>query len=167
MILFYRGGILFTLKIKSLRIDHDLTQQNVADKLNINRRTYSNYENGINEIPYEILFKLAIFYDVSLEYLLGLTKRKKRILKSKNFSYTKLLSNLISLRLTNNYMQSDISKIIICNRNTFTQYETGKRKIPIDVLIKLSRIYNTTVDNLFFDINSKDILEHSVQKVKQ
>lgn len=60
-------------RIRDLREDNDLTQQNLADKLHINRRTYSAYENGINSMTPETLIKTAKFYNASIDYLLGLT----------------------------------------------------------------------------------------------
>lgn len=60
-------------RIRNLREDNDLTQQNIADELNINRRTYAAYENGVNSMTPETLIKIAKFYNVSVDYLLGLT----------------------------------------------------------------------------------------------
>ena len=64
-------------RIRDLREDNDLTQQNLADVLHINRRTYSAYENGVNSMTPETLIKIAKFYDVSVDYLLGLTDTPK------------------------------------------------------------------------------------------
>lgn len=52
------------------------------------------------------------------------------------------------LREDRDLTQAQIAKILNCNRNTYTQYETGKRQVPLQVLIKLSRFYNTSVDYL-------------------
>ena len=64
-------------RIKSLREDCDLTQQNLADYLMIARSTYKNYENGDRSVPIEILIKIADFYDISIDYLVGRTNKKK------------------------------------------------------------------------------------------
>lgn len=64
-------------RIRNLREDNDLTQQNIADELNINRRTYAAYENGINSMTPETLIKIAKFYNVSVDYLLELTDNPK------------------------------------------------------------------------------------------
>ena len=60
-------------RIRDLREDNNFTQQQVADKLFINRRTYAAYENGVNSMTPETLIKLAKIYGVSVDYLLGLT----------------------------------------------------------------------------------------------
>ena len=61
------------LRIKDLRIDHDLSQENVAQAIHIPRATYCNYESGRRNIPNAILCDLADFYNISLDYLLGRT----------------------------------------------------------------------------------------------
>ena len=58
-------------RLRDLRDDKDLTQQNVADYLHINQRTYSRYEND-----QRILSALADFYDTSVDYLLERTDIK-------------------------------------------------------------------------------------------
>lgn len=60
-------------RIRNLREDKDLTQQQVADMLFVNRRTYAAYENGINSMTPETLIKIAKLHNVSVDYLLELT----------------------------------------------------------------------------------------------
>ena len=64
--------------IRNLREDHDKTQTELADYLNIKQTTYSKYELGKINIPIEMLIKLADFYNVSLDYLTGRDSRKSR-----------------------------------------------------------------------------------------
>ena len=64
------------LRIKSLREDNDKSQKEMADYLNITRSAYSNYENGIREIPIPILIKLAGYYHTTVDYLIGRTDIK-------------------------------------------------------------------------------------------
>ena len=65
------------LRIKDIREDNDITQQTIADFLNIRQSTYSQYENGQRQIPIEALVKLAEYYNTSTDYLLGLTDERK------------------------------------------------------------------------------------------
>jgi len=64
--------------IKDLRIDNDLTQEQVAKQLKIATRTYSGYENGSRNIPVQCVVRLAKFYKTSTDYLLGLTDEKRQ-----------------------------------------------------------------------------------------
>ncbi len=63
-------------RIRSLRQDHDYTQKQIADLLNIAQTTYSDYEHGRAAISVDSLIKLAKFYHVSLDYLVGLSDDK-------------------------------------------------------------------------------------------
>ena len=58
-------------KIKSLREDKDLTQQDIADILDTTRQQVYKYENGLQEMTVSRLAKLCRFYGVSDDYILG------------------------------------------------------------------------------------------------
>lgn len=60
-------------RLKDLREDHDLSQQQVATYLGMKQPQYSRYERGIRDIPSDILIKLALYYKTSTDYILGLT----------------------------------------------------------------------------------------------
>lgn len=64
-------------RIRDLREDCDLTQREMGEILNCSQRVYSNYERGDLDIPTEILIKLADFYDVSVDYILNRTNKRK------------------------------------------------------------------------------------------
>jgi transcriptional regulator with XRE-family HTH domain len=61
-------------RIRDLREDNDLKQKEIAAVLGIDQRVYSNYELGKREIPLHLLIKLADYYKVSLDYLVGREK---------------------------------------------------------------------------------------------
>lgn len=65
-------------RIRDLREDRDLKQRQLAEYLNCSQQVYSNYELGQRDIPTDVLIRLADFYQVSVDYLLGLTKNPKR-----------------------------------------------------------------------------------------
>ncbi|MCF2643268.1 helix-turn-helix transcriptional regulator [Roseburia hominis] len=63
--------------IRELREDAGLSQADIANVLNCSQVAYSYYEIGRRDIPTEVLIKLAKYYNCSVDYLLGLTRRKK------------------------------------------------------------------------------------------
>ena len=65
------------MRIRDLREDRDLTQQQLADHLQVHQTTYSDYELGRLNVPVPVLHALADFYKVSIDYLLGRTDEKK------------------------------------------------------------------------------------------
>lgn len=60
-------------RIRDLREDHDIKQQDIADYLKCTQVCYSHYENGRRDIPTDVLIRLADYYNVSIDYLLGRT----------------------------------------------------------------------------------------------
>ena len=64
-----------------MREDNDLTQQEIATVLGTSQTMYARYERGANEMPIRHLIKLARYYDVSTDYLLGLTNVKTKFPK--------------------------------------------------------------------------------------
>lgn len=70
-------GDLMNTRIKELREDNDLTQQQIADKLGITQRKYSYLETGTQQLTDEILVKLSKVYSVTTDYILKLTDNPK------------------------------------------------------------------------------------------
>ena len=60
-------------RIRDLRNDRGLTQKQVAKLLNVSQNTYSQYEIGISRFPLDAVIRLAEYYNVSIDYLVGLT----------------------------------------------------------------------------------------------
>ena len=75
-------------RLRDIRQDHDLTQVEVAKLLHIGQSDYSKYERGINMMGIDKYMVLAKFYNVSLDYLTGLTSTPKT-LDGTPYSYTK------------------------------------------------------------------------------
>ena len=81
-------------RIRSLRIDKDITQKEVAQMLGVKQNTYSQYEIGVLKYPIEAIIKLAMFYGTSIDYLVGITDNPMpyaRKCSSKKPSRAKLL----------------------------------------------------------------------------
>lgn len=72
------------MRLKDLREDHDLLQKDLAKVLHISERTYSGYETESRDLPTEFLISLALFYNTSTDYILGLTNIKKPYPKKKS-----------------------------------------------------------------------------------
>ena len=70
------GDIMKYKRIRDLREDHDLTQKEIGEKLNLPQRTYAYYESGQRTVPPEILIALADFYNTSIDYILERTDKK-------------------------------------------------------------------------------------------
>lgn len=63
-------------RIKDLREDSDLSQRQLVEILGMHKTTYANYETGKRDIPLRFAVMLAEHYNVSLDYIAGLTRKK-------------------------------------------------------------------------------------------
>lgn len=68
----------FYQRLRDLREDVDKTQREIAEYLNDSRQHYQLYECGKIQIPFDKAIKLAVYYDVSVDYIAGLTNIKKK-----------------------------------------------------------------------------------------
>jgi transcriptional regulator with XRE-family HTH domain len=64
-------------RIRGLREDRDRTQQEIADMLKVGQRTYCDYELGKTRIPVDSLIVLAKYYNVDMNYICGISDKKK------------------------------------------------------------------------------------------
>ena len=67
-------------RLRDLREDKDLKQENIANILKITRQQYGLYETGKRTIPIDLLITLSNFYETSIDYIVGNTNNKKRII---------------------------------------------------------------------------------------
>lgn len=65
-------------RIRALREDADLNQTQIAKMFNVGQKTVSNWESGRNEPPYDILIKYSLYFNVSIDYILGVTDNPER-----------------------------------------------------------------------------------------
>ena len=75
-------GMTYAERIRCLREDHDLTQKRIAGVLSIHRQTYADYEHGNVRIPIDSLITLARFYNVSMDYISGVSDIKSEFPKA-------------------------------------------------------------------------------------
>ena len=71
-----RDDIMEYKRIKNLREDNDLKQKEIAYYLKITQQQYSLYEKGIRDIPVDLLIRLANYYNVSIDYIVGRSNNK-------------------------------------------------------------------------------------------
>ena len=64
-------------RIQDLRTDADMSQKQLSEILHISQRSYSHYETGSRNIRVEMLIRLANYYDISVDYLIGRTDKKE------------------------------------------------------------------------------------------
>lgn len=68
-------------RIRDLREDRDMSQQQVADYLGMKQPQYNRYERGLRDLPTDVLIRLAKLYRTSTDYILGLTNNSRPLYK--------------------------------------------------------------------------------------
>ncbi len=146
---------------KNLREDQDLTQENIADLLGVKKDTYKQWENQVNDISLEICNKLAVFYNVSIDYLLGLTKTKQYTNCNSTIDYNILRQRLKELRKKNRLTQTKLGDKVGFKKTTYASYENGKNIPKAFRLAIIADFYNCSVDYLLGKINTSMIKEET------
>lgn len=85
----------FYLKLRKLRKDKKITQQQLADRLGITKAMVSAYENGIQLPSYDILIKIAAIFNVSTDYLLGIEVTRALFVEGLTESQIEIITSLI------------------------------------------------------------------------
>ena len=70
---------MYLRRLKDLREDKDLSQKEIANVLGIKQQQYSLYEIGKRDLPFELAIVLAKFYNTSLDYIAGITDKKRNL----------------------------------------------------------------------------------------
>ena len=140
--------ILFNIsnKLKELRLENKLTQQELASGLNMKRATYTNYEAARVEMSLDTLNKIANFFKINIDYLLSLDKRK-------NITYNQDVNyEILALNLTK-FMKQNKLKIEAFALDANTTISTiwaylHKEHIRVTYLYLICKNNNLSVDNL-------------------
>lgn len=135
-------------RIKDVREDNDYTQNELADKLGVNRSTYANWENGDKLIPLDILDKISVLFNVPFSYLLNNESLKDKSIKIKKLDYNNLLNNLNTMKKIKKNSYQEIGDAIGVTRGTVYKYYNNIMKIPVDKLILLSNYVDCNIDKL-------------------
>ena len=136
-------------RIRNLREDRDLTQKQVGLAINVPQRTYAYYEAGEHMVPAHVLRALAIFHNVSTDYLVGLTDEKAPSKCSKEDQCAMSMRLRIrNMRKENDFKQQYVADSVRCDQSLYSKYERGEREIPLNLVIQFAQFYNVSVDYL-------------------
>lgn len=134
-------------RLKEVRKKHKLSQLEVATILNVKRGTYASWECENDIIPSKQLYKLATYYKISTDYILGLTNDKTSV-NSYKLDLNNIGNNLKDLRIKYNLTQKQIAESIGINQSTWWAYEKGKHLITTNSLIALNKLYECHIDDI-------------------
>ena len=135
-------------RLKDIREDNDISQENMSKILGVNRSTYSLWELGINIIPLKNLCDFADYFNLSIDYVLGLTKNKsnKDLIKGLNLKI--LGTNMKNIRLANGLSQENIGVILGVTQACVARYENGIICISTSNLYKFCKEFNKSLNSI-------------------
>ena len=126
----------------------NITAVEIANKIGISKKTLSNYINGDAYIPLKHLNNISNILDVSVDYIIGLSKNKKYddSIKIDNLDSKLIGKRLKDIRKELKLSQSDLANIIGINKSSISRYESGESLILTICLYTICYKYNISVD---------------------
>lgn len=141
-------------KLVELREDLNIKQKDIASILGITQQTYSLWENGNKIIPLKHLFSLCNYYNISMDYALGLSNIKYYEVVNAKID-KKIIGNRLKLfRKEKNITQEELANILNTTHSTISAYESGKTTILTAFAYEICKRYNLSIDYLCGRINN-------------
>lgn len=135
-------------KVKEIRNELELSQEDIAKVLNVKRGTYASWECGSDVIPTRQIYKLAEYFKLSIDYLLEISNQGHMVYHGSDINLSDVGNNIYNLRKRNNLSQKSFAESIGINQSTLWAYEKGKTLITLSSLISLAKVYNVTIDSI-------------------
>lgn len=137
-------------RLKERRYYKGMTQKDVAELLGVQRATYAGWETGKDIIPLRKLFILANHYQLSMDYLVGLSNQdSKSVSKVKEIDIELVANNLKKTRKEKGLTQIDISLALQTSQSNIHKYETAKCLITTMYALEFVKQFDYSLDKMF------------------
>ncbi len=137
-----------------LREEKDLTQETLASILKLGSRTsISDWETGRETIPLRQLNKYANYFNVSIDYIVGLTKKRDIKIENKELDLKVIAERLKEIRKANNLTQEKLADELNTTHSTLSAYENAKVLIKTSFLYQIAKHYKYSIDWILGKIN--------------
>ncbi len=150
-------------RLKELRLDKGLRQEDVAEVLKISRSTYKDYEGQISIIPIKHLIRLADYYHVPVNYLLGFVKEKAFGDDYKVVTPKKAGERLVDFRKTEKLKQESLAKLLNTTFSSIAFNEKGRNIIATSFLYTICKEYKVSADYLLGRVDEPMYLEEKIK----
>lgn len=139
-----------TDKIKYLRDELEITQEEISSVLGCTRTAYSLWEINKNTIPLYYLNKISNVYNINIDYLVDLSNKKYVNFKKVEIDKVKLGKRLREARKSINYTQEKLASKLNTTHSVISSYESGKSTVSTLFIIEIAKITNKSL-NWFLD----------------
>lgn len=133
-------------KIRELRENSELTQRDIAKILNVSKSTYNRWETGEAFIPLHHLNKLCIYYNVNMDYIIGISSCKNENYYSLQLDKVIIGTRLSIFRKNEKLSQSSLTKILNTSHSTISAYEHGKTLLLTVFAYQIATQFNISLD---------------------
>lgn len=133
-------------KLFVLREYYNLSQRSVGEIIGVRQQTYAEWEKGKKIIPLKHLVTLAKYYNVSLDYLTGLSSTKDVVYNYNALDKKLIGKKLIYLRKSKGLKQKDMAKSLNTPASTLCSYEKGHNLILTAFLYQICKEYKVSMD---------------------
>lgn len=148
----------YTDTLKQLRETNNITQEELANILNITRGLYSQYEIADKIIPLNQLNKLSNYFNVSIDFLLGINKNKIYSNIKEKINNELFGSRLKDFRKEHKLTQEKLAKELNTSHSVISSYEKGKTLILTSFLYTICKKFNISADYLLGKIDEPKYL---------
>lgn len=152
------NGMTFNDKLKQLRTEYNLTQEDIAKILKIERGTYSQYELEYITIPIKHLNSISSYFNVSIDYLLDLSTINNYENESKDINLKLSSQRLKEFRKDNKLTQKKLANILNTDNSTISKYEQERNPIATPFLYTICKKYHISADYLLGKIDEPKYL---------
>ena len=143
----------YKLNLKNVRLEYNLSQDDVAKILGVTRSVYTKYENGYELIPIKHLLNFCNYFDVSVDYILSLNEINDKTIYQKKLDFQLIQDRLKEFRKRQKLTQEKLALALNTNKSVICNYEKGRYLIATPFLYQICHQYHISADYLLGRIN--------------
>ena len=148
------------MRLKEIRLENNLKQEDIAKILNVKRNTYSMWELEHDKMPLKKLITFSEYFNLSLDYILGFSNIKQYD-NSTSFNKEKYLTRLKGIRKENKKTQAKLAELLSTTNSVISRYEHGETFILTILFIEYCKIFKVSADYL---LGKTDYPKHIIIK---
>ena len=145
--------MIYSKKLKDIREEKNITQEEISNVLNISRGVYSVYETENQIIPIKHLDALSIYFNVSIDYLFQFTDIKNYD-NNNSINLEISVKRLKEFRKDNKITQVNLAKMLNVANGTIANYECGRNFIATPFLYEICKKYKISADYLLGKVDN-------------
>lgn len=134
------------MNLEKLRDEKGLLKKNVAKEIGVVESVYSEWENGKLSIPTNRLFQLANFFEVNIDYMIGLTEKRTHIKSNCNIEIDSVAIKIKEIRKSLKMTMRDLADKLNTSSSAISNYENAKFLILSSFLIEICKQGNYSID---------------------